>query len=59
MKILEEQKDTQFFYQKGMNKFSKVGKWTSWRETNKVQIKSTTTCNKIEQEQDAKNNAEF
>jgi hypothetical protein len=26
IKISEEQKDTQFFYPKGMNKFSKVGK---------------------------------
>jgi hypothetical protein len=30
-----------------------------WRETKKKQIKLATTCNGDEQQQDAKNNAEF
>ena len=34
-------------------------KSTSWRETKKIQIKLATTCNKNEQQQDAKNNAEL
>jgi len=30
-----------------------------WRETKNIQIKLATTCNRDEQQQDAKNNAEL
>ena len=33
--------------------------WKVERETKKIQIKLVTTCNKNEQQQDAKNNAEL
>jgi hypothetical protein len=49
----EEQLGKPFLTTKGMKKF-----WKICQETKKIQIKLTTTCNKNEQQQDAKNNAE-
>jgi len=40
-------------------KFGPLESITSWRETRKIQIKLATACNENEQQQDAKNNAEF
>jgi len=37
--------------------FGRVESRTSWRETKKIQIKLTTTCKKIEKQQDSNNNA--
>jgi len=39
--------------------FGRVESRTNWRETKKMQIKLATTCNKKEQQQDDKNNAEL
>jgi len=39
--------------------FGRVESRTSWRETKKTEIKLATTCNKNEQQQDAKSNAKL
>jgi hypothetical protein len=48
-----------FWLQKEGRNFGRVESLTNWRETKKMQIKLATTCNKNEQQQDAKNNSEL
>ena len=48
-----------FGTQKEIRNFGKVEIRTGGRETKKIKIKLATTCNKNEQQQDAKNNAEL
>jgi hypothetical protein len=42
-----------------MKEFLRAESRNTWRETKKIQIKFATTCEKNEQQQDAKNNAEL
>jgi hypothetical protein len=44
----------QIWPQKEWRNFGRVGSRTSWQETKKMQVKLATTCNKNEQQQDAK-----
>ena len=59
MKFSEERSVTYFLITHGMKKSRRVESRTSWRETKKIQIQLATTCNKNEQQQDGKNNAEL
>jgi hypothetical protein len=55
----EEQLDAPFFTTKKWRNLGIVESRTSWPETKKIQIKLTTTCNKHEQQQDARNNVQL
>jgi hypothetical protein len=54
-----EQPGTPFLTTKERSNFGKIECITSWRKTKKIQIKVAMTCNKNEQQQDAKNNAQL
>jgi hypothetical protein len=47
-----------FWRQEEWRNFGRDESRTSWRETKKMQIKLATTCNKNEQQQNAKNNTD-
>jgi DNA-dependent RNA polymerase auxiliary subunit epsilon len=59
MKIFRTTGCTLFWPQKKWRNFGSAESRTSRRETKKLQIHLAATCNKNEQQQDAKNNAEF
>jgi hypothetical protein len=48
-----------FWPQKKWRNFGIFESITSWQETKNIHIKLATTCNKNEQQQDARNNAEI
>ena len=48
-----------FLPQKEWRNFGRIESRTRWRETKKIQMKLATTCNKKEQQDDAKYNAEL